>query len=569
LQAGHPLEGVRGVGAVTQVWDRIRKVLKGNAAPSLVMGLISLLCLHVHIILPSQSETGQAIFGTLEENYLTPFSVLDLFWFLLLVAGWLCIFAVLRMLVSRVPLVSSKERGRLVGPLAVLIMTVVIILLWMPYILSWAPGGIYSDTSGVINMATGIAPLSNQHTVLYVFAWRVCTSIGGLLGRGMTFSAMLMTLLQASFMAFSCAYTVAWLSRNGICRAVCIGVLLFFGLVPMFPLSAISLWKDVFFSAFLLLFSLSFLDVVLGSHESRKSIVTFCALLVLVAFSRNNGIYISLGSALALVVVKWGSVRTCWHTTVIASLVLVVASSIVQGPIYGALGIAPAAAESIGMPLQQVARTIATDGSLTDEERDCFSSMLSEQGWKENYRPLIVDTIKWADGFDSSVLNNDKALFWRCYLGAGLKNPGTYAEAILLGDCGFWDPWVGTNENVACYNYEPWSEDISGVKQVDLLESMGLPSLRQMLEPTTYPSSGLFAWLMLICVFLLPRRYGARRLLFLAPMVLLWLTLIIATPIAYSMRYFFAAALMTPVFVLLPFVLKTGRDLPRSAHMAR
>lgn len=108
------------------------------------------------------------------------------------------------------------------------------------------------------------------------------------------------------------------------------------------------------------------------------------------------------------------------------------------------------------------------------------------------------------------------------------------------------------------YQLVAWyPERDSQYTQGDLLLQAFGQSLRDRLAPRIYLTAGLFAWIMIIGVMLLGatmrRRLGGAVLF--SPVVLLWLTLLIATPLAFSVRYFFVAVFLVSVFALMPCIL--------------
>ena len=53
------------------------------------------------------------------------------------------------------------------------------------------------------------------------------------------------------------------------------------------------------------------------------------------------------------------------------------------------------------------------------------------------------------------------------------------------------------------------------------------------------------------------KRYGFRTILFVAPSLAVWVTLMIATPIAVSFRYLSSLMFALPLVLIVPEILKT------------
>ena len=136
-----------------------------------------------------------------------------------------------------------------------------------------------------------------------------------------------------------------------------------------------------------------------------------------------------------------------------------------------------------------------------------------------------------------------------------------------MSNSGFWDPAVGWAENVAYVNTEISPANPPSYWQVDAIEALTGISLRDALETKVFVSPAVFVWIMLAStsVLLVRRRYVLAAAL--APAWGLWLTLLIATPLAYSLRYCFALVLLIPVFVAVQFgdFSEPGETMPSSA----
>lgn len=515
---------------------------------SLAFGLIGMLSLHIHAVPPRETAVGQVIWGTAEEVTFSPFTLADVLWLFLFSTLSSAIILGLSKAARLIARRSGKQTFRLTARMGVLL-AVVMVVCWLPYMLTWFPGGLYSDTISVVNQAYGVAPLSNQHTLLYTFEWKVCLKLAGY---NLFIGCALMMAFQAVVMAAVCSYTVLWLNRYGVGRVGCVFSVCFFALFPLFPYYVVSLWKDTTFSTFMLWFCLCFADAVLARGRiSRVQVASLCVSALLVAFARNNGKYIVLAAAVFLLVVCRREIRESLVSLFVPLFATLLVIIVVQGPVYSRLGVdSSSTVESLGVPIQQVARVIAYDGELSPEAEDVFYSIMPRETWKAAYRPLLVDSVKWNPSFNASALSEDKLGFVRAYLDTGLRNPQLYLEGFLMSNAGFWDPLMGANENVAYVQLDMWSW--STVSQVDVIESLTGVSLRSLLQPHGYFSCALFALIMLASLAVLAVNRQWQWACALVPMLLLWGTLIIASPIAYSLRYCYALVLAIPLFVAFP-----------------
>ena len=550
--------------------NTIKVILK----PSLLLlaSFFALLLLFTfHVIVPPSEATasGQAIWSTATEAVFKPFSTLDipifllLFFFVLTSLFLLSIFA--HYLGNNMVHSKNKDNFQVYN---IIIWTCFLLLAWSPYFLSWLPGGIFSDTYNVINQGLGVAPLTNLHTVLYSIFWKMCICIAGMFGKGMFVSALLALSIQSAVLAFVLSYTIFWLSRFGVNKKWCYLFLAFYGFFPLFPLFALSHWKDVFFSAAALLYGLWYFDVWESVRIDYAKIARVVLAGIWVVFSRNNGLYVyALATVVLLVrvVVRCRSKSCSPHVAfslfipIFLSLVICL---IIQGPVFNTLKLnVSTTKESLGVPLQQIARTMSTDkADIPSEAREYFNALLPEDKWKDLYRPLLVDSIKWAPEFDETLLSSTRLKFFMYYLEIGVRNPTIYLEAYLLSNAGFWDPAVGWDENVGYVQMTFWTPETTfGMHQVDLFQNCFGFSLRGVLSPAFYISPAVFSWILFVSVAIsLINRNG--YVYGFIPFLMLLATLFIASPLAYSLRYTFTLVSAIPVFAFLAVVPRGRRQ---------
>lgn len=135
-----------------------------------------------------------------------------------------------------------------------------ILLMWLPYFLTWYPGVIFADSANSIYQALGIQQWSNHFPVVYTLLIKACIQIG-IIFRDLNIGYAIYTLLQMIIMAGVLAYVVCWLRHKGFSLlAVC--CCLYYAFDPCFPQHAIAMWKDGIFSAALLFLSLHLFDFV-------------------------------------------------------------------------------------------------------------------------------------------------------------------------------------------------------------------------------------------------------------------------------------------------------------------
>ena len=234
---------------------------------------------------------------------------------------------------------------------------------------------------------------------------------------------------------------------------------------------------------------------------------------------------------------------------------VLILNSVVTGPVYRLFGVAPApTVESVGVPLNQMARVAALDGSMSERDREYMDELLSSGDYREQYRPTCTDMLKWSGDFNSALIDNGE--FWERWASMLMRNPITYFEAWELQTCGFWTvnvpQAVEYEDNIAGgmpRNFGTELQDNWNIHPANLLGS----DLAFDLFPyiTWSVPVGVILWSVLylaMCLVLL----GARSFLVtLIPVLGLLGTLLIASPIWYWPRYGAAAQFLIPFYIFL------------------
>ncbi len=464
----------------------------------------------------------------------------------------------------------------------------VIMICYIPYMMSYWPGGIYNDTSDSIDIALGKSPMSNQNTVLYALFWRLIFAIGQVFDQGDYGGLKLMTVLQCVAIAGVAAGFITWLRRRGVCGWVCVMLTVAVALFPIFPYYGVSLWKETWFGL-ALFFYVWMWYASQGELKGIKEVTLYILSTTWVIFSRNNGLYLVLFTVViaGIVLVKKLGWRAMKRFTVV-NITVVVVSLLFQGPIYSAAGIRSSSpAESLGIPIQQVAYMIGSSAvdntmadvviedteqavrerlSMTESEYEVISSIMPLESWIIKYNPIVVDALKFSDDFDKKYFEAHTGEFLKTYLSLVFKNPGYAIKGYLISTMGFWDAFKSSSSAYICTQHTPQAEYFMS----DYFTSKTGRVLSDIVGPRWYISGGALIWIMLgLCVISLSlRRSGSGivrhegeksgssdlQVLVFLPGIALWLTYMLATPLSFSFRYLFGILLCMPLFFCQVFI---------------
>lgn len=519
--------------------------------------LFSLMCvLDLHLI------NEDAVHSTVLTTYMTAFKITDILWLILFTVLSYLVLQLLRFVFNHAEGILTDSNIRKTNPvLMTIIIFALIMIAWIPYFMSYWPGGIYNDTLYSIHIALGEQPMDNQNTVMYALFWRLIFVIGNVANQWVYGGMKLMTILQAVMMSLTAAAFFSWLRKKGARMWVICVLTAVFALLPIFPLYSISLWKDTPFGVIMFLYSW-LLYVIITNADKKKNtvsisnIVLYVLVSLLVAFGRNNGIYIVIGTSimLALLLHKCGTAKDV-KKIIVTSVSVIILTLIIQIPVYNACGVeASDPVEKYGIPLQQTAYIISAGGKMSGDEEAVMKEILPIDGWINLYNPIVVDTIKFDPLFNADYFNTHTGEFVKAYVGIVIKNPVLAVKGYLISTIGFWDMWKTSSSayfcNEHCYGAEFFMSDYFSQKTGIVLTDI--------VGPRWIISSGLLIWIMLWAVcFILQKKYY-RMLMPIMPTVLLWGTLLIATPLAFSFRYVFPLLLCIPIYAI-----SAGRALPK------
>lgn len=429
---------------------------------------------------------------------------------------------------------------------------------WLPYALTVAPGNVYSDSlNSIVQVMNKGRPTNNHHPVFYTFAvgWlaRISIALFGTANAGV----MVYSVCQTALMILCIVCVLALMYDNGAPRAVVGLALAYYMLIPVFPNYAVTMWKDPLYSCMLLMLSVLLFVLVRRGEVGRTWFVLYAAAGLGTMALRNNGMYVYAAlTILTAVLLRRYAKRIL--ISGLAALVLFVGVSRAADYVWSIQG---DFVENVGIPLQQLGYAINNDGEFSGQDREYLYKLMPEEVWNYAYRPCIVDTIKWNPQFNFYFLDDTKAEFFGVWFRGLLRNPLAYVKAYLMATYGFWMPGVQDE-----FGYMEVFIQVNeyGIRHLDLFERLfGFSIMPQVERFIVYIGSGTLLWLCLLgCVLAMGRR-GSACAVYL-PALLNWGTVMIAAPVAFSMRYVFVFMLGLPLYLAAPLMLHAnGRDEAR------
>ena len=350
--------------------------------------------------------------------------------------------------------------------------------------------------------------------------------------------------------------------KKGISTKYIVLITAFFGLFRLIPIYAISLWKDTIFCIALFGYILYIAETVFQDGKNLEKItgvIAYAILMLLVCFFRNNGIYITIATTLVIMIVYRRKLLKQKLLFSIVTIISLIVTLIIQGPVYKKLKLSTEFIENLGVPIQQICYVVAKDGNITEFQREFINEICPIEKIKETYNPCLVDKVKWNGNFNNAQIEDNKVYFFKVWGKLLLQNPTSYVKAYLLNTIGFWDVNKATTD--AYINPQMWGEKdilkydgIEEVKQTDYIKEWTGKSAREIVTPSVPISSAIFLFILLFTALLTIYKKRFKNLLIYLPSILTWGTIMIAVPLAFSLRYVYILVLTTPLSLITPFL---------------
>ena len=164
---------------------------------SLLLSAATLFGRHLHITSP--------YFGRMHDNYILPFGWTDLLLLALLTALFTFLLGILVRALDRAPGELCTDAPALAGRRGRFFLILLLLFAcWLPYLLHYSPGFLFTETVISLEEAIGEAPLDNRNPVLFTLFLRLCFLLTG----DLTATCLLFSLTQMLCMAATLSYLI-------------------------------------------------------------------------------------------------------------------------------------------------------------------------------------------------------------------------------------------------------------------------------------------------------------------------------------------------------------------------
>lgn len=477
----------------------------------------------------------------------------------------------------------SRRNGRIY---VYFLFAAVCFLCWLPFFLIYFPGWVSNDTVWQLEQACGWAEPSNHHPWMHTMIIKAFFMLGFRIFRTYTGAVATFVAAQMVFMALVYAVVLYDLYIRGVRWLWLALALFFYACLPVNGLYAVCMGKDVLFAGILLLYAREVCRYGFGKAESVTGMeqhaqdgngmeprtagqekkeryirlrnwlrdngndIRIGILGLLVCMLRSNGILVFAGTAVFMVIA--GILRRRWIRITVCTVAVLACYTVYHGPVLRALQVTqPDTIEGLTMPTQHLLSAYLNGGEVTEEERAILEEAVPMEYIASYYNPYYFDIVKEyirSEG-NQQVIADNKGKYLALWARVGLRNPVQYLEAEVRQTCGYWcfdmnepiyeqyrmaeNPFgLTTQRKVFSYDFGLWTDEFL-MKFQDFYNKVW--------------SLGLTTWTMLACMaYALYRRKGCLVYL---PYVMLFLSLLLATPVHAEFRYTYG------MFVALPFLI--------------
>ncbi len=445
--------------------------------------------------------------------------------------------------------------------------TLLLFFCWLPWGLVWYPGFVFWDSITSVLQALGIWGLNNHHPILYTLWVKIWILLGTKI-HNQTFGCALYSIVQMLIMGYCTSWAIKWMHNKGFNSIYCAICFFYFALNPFIAQTNLAMWKDPLFSIIIVIFALKLYDYL--NYKKIRDVIVLFFLSILICGIRNNGPYVLLFISIGIFCIKFFFLRKIHLKKIIilgaTFLSISICSIFIENVVFGKLGWNQSYAETVGLPLNQMARIVAYDGRLSSRNRDFMNNLYPIEKIKEVYAPGLIDRFKWAQGFNAQYLGEHKKEFFSNYISMIAKNPKIAFEAWELNTIGYWslNHFTYSSGNLATGNFNSLEETRKfghDIKQKNLLENK-IIDLRQFFDryDATF-SLGIITWSIILLLLLAINANSVQFIALLLPFLGVIVSLLIATPSFYWERYGYSLTLIFPLLLGFVFKIITHLDL--------
>ncbi|WP_310196941.1 DUF6020 family protein [Neobacillus niacini] len=327
-------------------------------------------------------------------------------------------------------LLSLKENSvSTVSRWKILIYALPYMMIWSIYLIAFFPAILSIDSMQQWDQAH-VPYFHDWHPVPHTWFIMLSTSVWD--------SPAAVAAAQSIILSLIFGYCAYCFEKYRVNKIVIYLMLLVTAIIPVTGIYSVNLWKDVLFSAAILLFSMYLVNIIVSNGKwmsSKTNMLFFVLASYGLVFFRHNGFPVFVVTIFLLFIVF----RLKLLRTYIVSAFIIALYFFIKGPVYNYLDVIPATQnEALAIPTQQIAAVVQESGKLTEEQRDFIDKILPIEIWKKKYNPYIVDPLKFDENYNADFIQDNKKEYFRTWLEISKQNPEIVTRAYLKESSLVW-----------------------------------------------------------------------------------------------------------------------------------
>ena len=395
---------------------------------------------------------------------------------------------------------------------------------------------------------------TNSHPFYHTMLLKLFLSIGLALFGNMNAAVATYMVFQICFMAMSFAFAVMTMNEIGAPKWSVILLVAFFALMPYHMAYSFTLWKDVMFGGLVLLYTVFLYRMLKEVGNGKWNLLGLVLSGMGFCLFRSNGFFAFVGVTILLLLLF----RRQHKQLVLVMMAIVVVSFVMKRPVLRMLDVAqPDLAESLSIPIQQVARDVVENRDFTEEQYHLLDQLADVERVPETYLWYISDPMKdlMRERNYQQAFSEHKADYIKLYFTRLAKHPWTYMKAWVDQTKGYWNSgypyWIWClytdGADIGIY-----STVRSGWMNKAVNSYLSHFSKYEVLKP--FSSIGFFVWCILLCLYASIIKKDKVSALMTIPVLMIILSLLVATPVFSEFRYAYSVFCTMPVIAVMTFV---------------
>ena len=294
--------------------------------------------------------------------------------------------------------------------------------------------------------------INMHHPVVHTLLMHACICLGHTVFRSWNAGLYIYTLLQGTAFLAAVSYSIAIIVREKVIPAKYIyAMTAYFFIHPHIHSYLFLATKDVFYSAFFVLFMTHWFLLLRGSCKKKDICILVISAMGMLLFRNEARFILPVFLAVSGLINK--SVR---KTAGALTGIVIVFNLLVFKILFPALNYSPGSTrEMLSVPFQQTARYVHYyEDEVTEQERNVIDRVLDYDSLSEKYDPYKSDPVK--NTYRNTVDSDDLIQYFKCWIRMFFKHPKTYFSATINN---YYEYVYPSSAKARQYTYS-WSDTV-------------------------------------------------------------------------------------------------------------